>query len=164
MSEKCPGCGAQFESIAGPVHEYIESSPGCWKAYSEILAREYENYSRMEEIHRLTVDAYAVQHPGRPGKKSTQSVYGHLLSLYAVFELNYSATQARELLGRFVAKKQDLPWLDPPDFAETLTVRDLLRAASLEEHMESVRTWSRSLWSAWKARHGDEITKIVEQL
>ncbi|MCP5049599.1 MAG: hypothetical protein GY940_20685 [bacterium] len=54
----CFSCGAPVPEIEGPVHRYMDSSPGCWKIFGEVLAREYSNaaYAR---YHRLTVDAYA---------------------------------------------------------------------------------------------------------
>ena len=36
--------------------------------------------------HQLTVDAYAIQHPGKPSAQSIQSVCVHLISLYASLE------------------------------------------------------------------------------
>jgi len=40
---KCPGCGGTFPLLGGPVHRYMESSPGCWAAYGVVLAREYSD-------------------------------------------------------------------------------------------------------------------------
>lgn len=56
---KCMGCGGVFAEIQGPTHRYLESSPGCWAAYGEVLAREYSDPAYFQ-VHRLTVDAYAV--------------------------------------------------------------------------------------------------------
>jgi hypothetical protein len=55
----------------------MESSPGCWQIYGEVLAREYSD-AAFRSIHRLTVDSYAVQHPGQPTAQSIQSVCVHL--------------------------------------------------------------------------------------
>jgi hypothetical protein len=63
----CVGCGAIFEDREGPTHRYTESSPACWAAYGEVVAREYSD-SSYAALHGLTVDAYAVQHPG-PGSR-----------------------------------------------------------------------------------------------
>jgi hypothetical protein len=38
------------------------------------------------DVHRLTVDTYAVQHPGRPTPQTIQSVTVHLISLSCVLE------------------------------------------------------------------------------
>ena len=71
----CLSCGGVFPDIDGPVHRYMKSSPGCWAVYGEVLAREYED-PYFFEVHRLTVDAYAVQHPGSTDRQSIQSVGG----------------------------------------------------------------------------------------
>ena len=78
MSEKCFACGGSFEPVEGPTHKYMLSSSGCWKAYGELLAREYENPMLFGAVHRLTVDAYALQHPGDPSdRRARQSVWVH---------------------------------------------------------------------------------------
>lgn len=77
---KCFSCGALVKDIDGPVHRYMDSSPGCWATFGEVLAREYSavNYGLN---HRLTVDAYALQHPGKHSPQSIQSIAVHLVSL-----------------------------------------------------------------------------------
>jgi hypothetical protein len=50
-------------------HPYIGSASGCWLLYSEVLAREYGDL-RYAPAHQLTVDVYAVQHPGVPERRS----------------------------------------------------------------------------------------------
>ena len=66
----CFSCGAQVPDVEGPTHRYMLSSPGCWAVFGEVLAREYSNALYMKN-HRLTVDAYAVQHPGKPSRQAT---------------------------------------------------------------------------------------------
>ena len=48
----CEDCGAAAE----------QGKAGCLKLFEEILAREFSDY-RYGRIHRLTVDAYSLQHP-----------------------------------------------------------------------------------------------------
>lgn len=81
----CPGCGARFPAFDGPVHEYMESSAGCWRAFGEVLAREYGN-PKLLAIHRLSIDAYAVQHPGGASRQAVQSVGVHLARLCLFLE------------------------------------------------------------------------------
>lgn len=164
MEEQCPWCRGYFPETYGPVHEYIESSPGCWKAYCDVLAREYENYSRTHEIHRLTVDTYAAQHPGIPGRKSTQSVWGHLVSLYCVLEMGFSGRLARDKLGKFVLQKRPLEWLTPPHFDQTINVGLVAQANTLDEHISMVRSWSESVWGAWREKYRTRISEVVESL
>jgi Family of unknown function (DUF5946) len=66
----CIGCGVP--AIDGPTHRYMESSPGCWHAYGEVLAQEYSDEA-FRAAHRLTSDTCAVQHPGRPSPQSIRS-------------------------------------------------------------------------------------------
>jgi hypothetical protein len=87
MDETCPGCGVVLPAVDGPIHRYMESSPACWAKYGEVLAREYSDPQLMEECHRLTTDAFAVQHPGQPSPQSIQSVAIHLIALHAVLDL-----------------------------------------------------------------------------
>ncbi len=77
VSVSCFSCGALAPDIDGPVHRYMDSSPGCWALFGEVLAREYSDYNYASH-HRLTVDAYAVQHPGKPSPPSIGSVAVHL--------------------------------------------------------------------------------------
>ena len=87
----CPGCAIVLPEIEGPTHAYIESSPACWAKYGEVLAREYADPDLFAKVHRMSVDAYAVQHPGRPSPQSIQSVAVHLISLCTMIEKDASA-------------------------------------------------------------------------
>jgi hypothetical protein len=42
--EICPFCGIQTEKIDGPTHKYLESTPGCWDVYGEVLSKEYSDF------------------------------------------------------------------------------------------------------------------------
>ena len=65
-TETCASCGADTPTAPGGItHRYLASSAGCWARYGEVLAHEYEHPALMH-INPLTVDAYAVQHPGEP--------------------------------------------------------------------------------------------------
>lgn len=67
--QQCMWCKGMFPTLNGPVHKYMESTPGCWATFGRVLAREYED-QRLFGVHRLTVDSYAVQHPGVPNRQS----------------------------------------------------------------------------------------------
>lgn len=136
VNERCPGCGVELAAITGPVHRYIESSPSCWAAYGRVLAREYGDREYMA-AHRLTVDAYAVQHPGRPSPQSIQSVAVHLISLHAVLEQQLPHQQATQLIRRCVERLR-FHWLEPPPHLGDLTVSSVLAAQTPEEHVQAV--------------------------
>lgn len=90
---RCPGCAACFPDTPGPTHPYMESSSGCWAAFGDVLAREYSDPVYFD-IHRLSVDAYAVQHPGRPSRQSIQSVGVHLVRLHLFLEQGLAPEKA----------------------------------------------------------------------
>lgn len=148
----CPGCGALFPNIEGPVHRYIESSPGCWAAYGEVLEREYADPAYFA-VHQHTVDAYAVQHPGRPSKQANQSVAVHLMSLCLVLEHGLELERAPRAIQAIVGTKKDFGWLTPPDEPFSITVADLKDARDLVAHHAAVRAWARSAWQAWSSHH-----------
>jgi hypothetical protein len=147
------GCGGSFPAIEGPTHRYMESSPGCWAAYCEVLAREYSNpvYGR---LHRLTVDAYAVQHPGQPNPQAIQSVAIHLVSLCLVLERGRPAEEARQALSIAAGRKGRYFRLSRPVVMGPITVADVRAAQSPEAHLACVRRWAESAWQAWTPHQG----------
>jgi hypothetical protein len=159
----CFSCGALVPNIDGPVHAYMTSAPGCWKLYGEILAKEYstENYDPI--VHRITVDTYAVQHPGVPEKRAINSVNFHLIRLFLIFEKNLETSQANSVMQQ-VSNNEELhklfTWLESPTFEKTLTVTDVIHATSMEEHKRLVNEWGLSVWNVWKKKHGTVIESL----
>lgn len=153
-ASRCPGCGAEFPDIEGPVHRYMKSSPGCWSAYGEVLAREYTDPAYFA-VHRLTVDAYAVQHPGSStDRQSMQSVGLHLVRLCLVFEHGLEPERANQAMLEAGRSKHLFTWLEPPDSVGAITVADVVGATTVAEHHELVRAWARGAWEAWWDHHG----------
>lgn len=148
---KCMGCGGSFADIQGPTHRYMESSPGCWAAYGEVLAREYGDQAYFQ-VHRLTVDAYAVQHPGQPSPQSIQSVAVHLIRLYLVLETGLGMQRANDAF-KAAAESRTYTWLTPPSSLGDITVADVHKAKDVEEHRQRVRAWAESAWTAWSLHH-----------
>lgn len=130
----------------------MESSPGCWACFGEVLAREYSDI-RYAQVHRLTVDAYAVQHPGRPSPQSIQSVALHLIGLYTILEKRSEMHRATEIMQEAAKDKERFEWLEPPSSMGKLTVADVNRADSAQEHARLVRAWAESTWLAWSDHH-----------
>ncbi len=148
----CTGCGASFPEVKGPTHRYMESSPGCWAAYGEVLAREYSNPAYFE-VHRLTVDAYAAQHPGRPSPQSIKSVGYHLIRLCLLLERGLDMRRANDAMLAITKLKDRFVWLAPPPSLGAVTARDVWEAESAAEHKRLVRAWARSVWEAWSPHH-----------
>jgi hypothetical protein len=149
---KCFSCGGFFPEIEGPVHRYMRSSPGCWSVYGEILAREYSNPDYFE-IHRLTVDAYAVQHPGSTDRQSIQSVGFHLIRLCLFLEHNLTAHHANDAMLEAVGNKSSFSFLEPPLNFGPITAAEVAKADSVKEHKDIVREWAHSVWEAWSKHH-----------
>jgi len=149
---RCVGCQAEFAEIDGPTHEYMLSSPACWAAYGEVLAREYSDYRLMQQ-HSLTVDTYAVQHPGVNVPAARRSVRAHLSRLYLLLEGGWSMERMNPAMLLITAFKGRCDWLEPPPMMGTMSVFEVLQAASNEEHQHRARTWAESVWNAWAVHH-----------
>lgn len=147
----CVGCGASVRDLDGPTHPYIGASAGCWQLYCDVLALEYGEYG-YPACHRLTVDAYAVQHPGRPSQQSIQSVGLHLVSLHLSLEEGLTAGMVTARM-RDVLRAADFVWLEPPSLAGTINIVAVAGASGFAEHERRVREWAESVWAAWRAHH-----------
>jgi hypothetical protein len=157
----CEGCGLLLPDIQGPTHEYMLSSPACWKMYGEVLAREYSD-QKYFEIHRLTLDAYAVQHPGNQDRRAIQWVNIHLASLYLIFNENYSCEQATRFLGECVKhNKNKFEYLERPFTLGDITVLDVWKSNNAEQHIFTVKKWARFVFDAWGQYH-DSIKKNLK--
>lgn len=148
----CVGCGAELEERDGPTHRYLESSPACWALYGEVLAREYSTPELMD-IHRLSVDAYAVQHPGKENPSTINSAAIHLLRLSLIFEQDLPMASANEAIKKLVEADRSYRWLTPPSSRGAITVVDVWRAASVISHRNAVKAWALSAWQAWEPHH-----------
>ena len=152
IGERCPGCGELYVPTGTTkTHGYIGASPACWEAFGEVLAREFANVA-YGMVHRHTVDVYAVQHPGRDGRREWQSVAVHLIALCHWLDHGLTAPQLNPVTQTLASSKADWPWLTPPD-GYPLTVADVLRATSGQEHVRLVGEWAASVWEAWSAHH-----------
>jgi len=150
---RCFSCGGLYPDIEGPTHQYMKSSPGCWAVYGDILAREYSNPEYFE-VHRLTVDAYAVQHPGAKDRQSIHSVGLHLIRICLFLEHNLKAEDANNAMLQAGKEKHRFLWLKPPLALGDFTAEDVFEAGNVSEHKERVREWARSAWEAWADHHG----------
>lgn len=147
----CPGCGADLPAAEGPTHSYMESSPACWAAFGEVSARCYEDPERQANL-QVQVDAYAVQHPGAPGRLSAQSVGIHLMTLCLVLERGADPRDGPRLHTRMV-ERPVFHWLEPPPTRGEITVLEVLTTGDAKTHVEAVNRWGASAWQAWRAHH-----------
>ena len=149
---RCFGCGGGFPEMDGPTHPYMLSSAGCWAAYGELLALEYEDRA-YAPLHRLSVDTYAVQHPGIDTPRARNSVGIHLSRLSLILELGWPIGKANDAMQIITAKRFTFPWLSPPASFGPLTVKNVLEAEGAVEHMAAVQLWAKVVWQAWGEHH-----------
>ena len=154
----CPGCGAALTPFDGPTHAYMSSSPACWRAFGDVLAAEYSDAS-LTPVHRLSVDAYAVQHPGDGSRRAIQSVGLHLARLHVQLEAGLSPEKGDALMRRFAERKTSIAALKAPD-AFSVTVADVAPKAATDAHAAAVEAWARAAWEDWRAQH-DYIRRWV---
>ncbi len=133
------------------MHPYMRSSSACWRRFGEILAREFGDPAYFA-LHQVTVDTYAVQHPGVAERRAIQSVGLHLMTLCLVLEHGADPREGPKLHRRMV-QRPPLQWLDPPPMGDRLKVVDVLPARSPAEHGRLVHAWARDVWEAWAAHH-----------
>lgn len=129
----------------------MTSAPACWAMFGEVLAKEFSDQAYFA-VHQLTVDAYAVQHPGGDNPQARQSVMVHLATLYGYFECGLRDDRALIGLRKQISKRGSFPLLKPPAGYE-LTVLDVYQAASAEEHCRRVKDWALCAWQAWRSEH-----------
>jgi len=152
LRQACPGCKALFPALDGPVHAYLESSPACWHAFGQVLEREYGS-PELFAVHRLSVDSYAVQHPGGDSRQALQSVGVHLARLCLFLEHGLSPEEANSAMLRVGMTKASMFKLARPQSLGAITVADVLAAQNPEQHSRIVSQWAASAWEAWSEHH-----------
>jgi uncharacterized protein DUF5946 len=130
----------------------MDSSPACWHAFGLVLAREYQT-PILQSIHRLSVDSYAVQHPGGTSRQAVQSVGVHLARLCLFLEHGLSAEDANAAMLRVGKIKADMFQLARPASLGSVTVADVAAADDATRHIETVHQWARAAWLAWSEHH-----------
>ena len=151
MKVVCPGCGSVLPASDGPTHAYMTSSPACWAAFNAVIAREFGDPGLMD-VHRLSVDAWAVQHPGDGSRRAIQSVGVHLARLWVQLDKGLSGQAANAAMLRFAARKAELPEM-PPRARYAVTVADVAGAEEPAAHRAAVRRWAEAVWADWADQH-----------
>ena len=130
----------------------MESTPGCWASFGRVLAREYED-QRYLGVHRLTVDSYAVQHPGIPSRQSIQSVGVHLVRLCLFLERALSPEGANDAMLAAAKAKSQYVWLEPPSSLGALTIAEVEATTGVAAHYAAVRAWASQMWEVRSTHH-----------
>jgi hypothetical protein len=146
----CEDCGAAV----------AEGRAGCLRAFEEIIAREFSDY-RYGRIHRLTVDAYALQHPDKY-MRSGKSFAAHLTGACAALA-DEDASAVNRLVQKWLSTN---PLIDKPAHIPErrggLTVMYVHAAADADEHVERIREWARDVWGAWSEHH-DLARRLIDE-
>lgn len=141
QANKCPACGLIVNG----------GKAACLRLFEEVIEREFADY-RYGRVHRLTVDAYSMQHPD-DYMRSPKSFVAHLTGLYAAVE-----SQNPEFTNQVVQK-----WLSTnpriqkpaaiPEMRGDLTIYFVHSADKPDQHVEYVRQWAVEVWKAWSGHH-----------
>jgi len=161
---RCPGCGAEVPEVEElrANHLYVGAAPGCWAAYTELVGRQMADPGLFES-RMLSVDAYMAQHPGVPGRQSSQSVWSHLVGLCLSLEYGYDGVASARAKARLLSREATFEWLGPAASLGDLTVLDMFATTAPPEHRAAVSHWAESVWQAWEPHH-DAIRQRVAEL
>lgn len=163
----CPGCGVVLPAVDGPTHRYIEASPACWAVYTALTGGG-EPPLAPSSWNPLIVDAYAAQHPGQPSPQSIRSVAVHLSVLFGVFVRGVAPGNVMWLRQRVLREQQGwrrdrFEWLDPPDFAGSVTVAGIAAAPTPQARTVRAKEYVRNVWDIWSAKHGATVAAWYER-
>ncbi len=160
----CVGCGGLVPDEDGPIHRYMTASPGCWRIYTELGA----SGPPASPLAALSVDAYAVTHPGTPGPQSTPSVWIHLVTLCLVLERGWRVDQAIRLRRIGADSFDGWGWLEPPTSMGEITAVDLACAPDPAAAADLAGRWVDGAWAAWadhqpavRARAVDLVARLA---
>ncbi len=127
----------------------MTSSPGCWHTYGKLLAREYSSPPLFAAAHRLSVDAYALQHPGNANeRRARQSVWLHYCSLLLIFEHGATHAQATGALQQLAS--HDFPKRPNAPRTFDITVPEVVDVSD-DGYAQAVTCWARCAFDAWQA-------------
>jgi hypothetical protein len=140
---------------------YVEAAPGCFAAYAELIGRLSSN-AALARAHMLSADIYPAQHPGTPGRQSSQSVWVHLVGLCLMLEHGLDGVASARAKARLATPDATFDWLEPPEALGAMTVLDIPVTGTAQEQIEAVRRWAQSVWAAWESHHESVRRRAAE--
>lgn len=145
--DTCPDCGA---IVSG-------GSAGCLKMFEEILAREFSDL-RYGRTHRLTVDAYSLQHPDEY-MRSGKSFAAHITGMSAALE-HEDALTINQVMQKWLSKNPQIEKpADIPSRRGSLNIVYIHSAPDADEHNKRVREWALDVWRLWSKHH--ELAELL---
>ena len=146
----CEDCGA---AAAG-------GRAGCLKLFEEVIAREFGDY-RYGRLHRLTVDAYSLQHPDQY-MRSGKSFAAHLTGMCAALEGEDALTLNRAVQSWLSTNPRVDKPARLPEGRGALTIAYVHEAPDADEHVRRVREWAQDVWGAW-SEHRDLARRLIAE-
>jgi hypothetical protein len=136
----CPDCGAPGGQDA------------CQALFDGVLAREFGDY-RYFRLHRLTVDAYSLQHPAKY-MRSGKSYAAHLTGMYAALE-GGDASRTNQVVQKWLSSTPGIERPDHPPGGNrgALNISHLKGASDPNDHLRRVQEWAESVWPSWRDYH-----------
>lgn len=140
--DRCAECGAE---VSG-------GRAGCQRLFDEVLARELGD-DRYAREHRLTVDAYSLQHPDEY-MRSAKSYAAHLTGAYVAVECG-AAAETNRAIQHWLNGSTALRRPGQPEAGKRgiLTIHHVHMATDPDDHVRRVREWAVSVWAAWHTYH-----------
>jgi hypothetical protein len=108
-------------------------------------------------LHRLAVDAYALQHPDEYCR-SAKSLAAHLTGAFAAIDREADVERINDAVQRWLSRNPHLERPAPPPSRGSLTI------AGLDDDPASVRAWAASAWEAWAEHHALARSWVEEAL
>lgn len=138
------------------LDDRYHASSACRQLYDELSAYTW-SLRDADFIHQLALDTYTAQHAGA-GMKPIGLTFA-LVTLYLVFEHNYTGRQAQRahMLLAKAEKAKRWPSFRLPAAKASLTVLDVLNTPE-QERNAMLRQWGKAVWKIWESEH----TRVAE--
>lgn len=127
------------------------SKDECKQMFDEVLAKEFSDY-RYGRVHRLTVDAYSLQHP-QTYMKSAKSFAAHLTGMCCAMEYE-NDPNLLGLLQKWLNGRKQLSKPETLTSFGDLTIAYVMKAKDGREHVQLVKEWAEDVWNAYRVYHG----------
>jgi hypothetical protein len=134
----------------------FESAEVCHNLFEAILEKEFSDF-RYARVHRLTVDAYSLQHPDRY-MISAKSFAAHLTGMCCAMEHDGDRDLLHALQQWLSGKSENLEKPPIPARFGNLTIAHPAAASDGDDHARRVQEWAAGVWKAWDIYH--ELARI----
>jgi hypothetical protein len=141
MTDFCTGCGRAVEG----------GTAGCRAEFDSLVGRDFGD-PRFFAVHRLFVDAYALQHPDE-FCASAKSLAAHLVGLHLILDGKADPATGTEALRRWLDGPGRLAKPAVPADRGTLTLADLAGIDDPQAWQSAVTAWARDIWHNWRDLH-----------